>query len=169
MKIALVGHSYIKRMPKLFFSEAIVRKFCYGGAHASSFATSEQFQELQKFHPDVIFLQIGGNDIDKRSNPEIIAEDIFSLVSQWRSEGIPVLIGEIEHRTKPRGMSIREYDKQRRHLNFILQEEFGHRFVVFSFSMIHFLSQDGVHLSQQGNEKFLRDVRYHLRKYLYCS
>lgn len=165
MKIALVGHSYIKRMPKCFLTRAVVRKFCYGGAHASTFMSSEEFSELQMFDPDIIFLQIGGNDINRGSYPDIIAQDIIHLVSKW-SRKITVLVGEIEHRRKPRGMSVHHYDRQRREINTLLQEEFGKNFIRFSFKMIHYLSYDGVHLNPEGNRLFSRDIHFHLRRLL---
>ena len=92
MRIALVGHSYVKRMPKLRFSRATVRKFCYGGAHASSFDQSKEFAELKKFNPELIFLQIGGNDISRYSNPEIIAENIQHLVSEFMFQETKIFV-----------------------------------------------------------------------------
>lgn len=165
MKIAIVGHSYIKRMQKCFVTGAIVRKFCYGGAHASTFPTSFEFSQLQEFDPDIIYLQIGGNDINKYSSPEIIVQDILHLVSKW-NRWITVLVGEIEHRTKPRGMSFHQYDRQRRELNSLLHEEFGENFIRFSFNMICYLSHDGVHLNPEGNKLFSRDINFHLKRCL---
>src|SRR5215469_1776281 len=168
MKIAIVGHSYINRMPKIFFTRATIRKFCYGGAHASSFPDSDQFLDLQEFDPDIIYLQIGGNDINRHSDPEIIFQDILGLVWQWNygRRNIPILVGEIEKRTKPRGMTINQYDSQRRYLNDLLEEEFGDKFVRFSFVMNHYLSSDGVHLTEEGSYRFSKDIRTHLKQYL---
>src|SRR5215469_16528040 len=139
MKIAIVGHSYINRMPKIFFTRATIRKFCYGGAHASSFPDSDQFLDLQEFDPDIIYLQIGGNDINRHSDPEIIFQDILGLVWQWNygRRNIP-----------------------------ILEEEFGDKFVRFSFVMNHYLSRDGVHLTEEGSYRFSKDIRTHLKQYL---
>lgn len=163
-RIALVGHEYIKRMPKIHIKEAIVQKFCYEGAFAISFS-STQITEIRKFSPDIIFLHIGGNDIGLQC-PLNIAEDICQLIKPWKVRQIPVLIGEIEFRRKTKVLSFKQYNKHRKELNDILEDLYGNRFIRYSFYMNHYLLRNGVHLNFKGNQLLSRDIKTNILNHL---
>jgi lysophospholipase L1-like esterase len=59
--------------------------------------SSELFDEIRSFHPDLIILQIGGNDLCKRNYSAMeVAHDITSLASELQFEcNCSVLISQL--------------------------------------------------------------------------
>ena len=104
-KVALVGHSFISRLEKDMHTrsdmakdfnlgiELTIKSFYKPGARISNM--DEFIPQIVDFKPDILFLQIGGNDIPQKE-PEVIAEQILDLSTKLIQSGIKrVYIGQL--------------------------------------------------------------------------
>ena len=83
---------------------------------------------------DVCLINVGGNDITTRSEPEDIYQQIVKLVDQIfsRRRVKLVYIGEVQTRGEFRdGLIKREFDSHREVINHLLRERYGRLFVDF--------------------------------------
>ena len=129
---ALFGDSYIKRLRFYCNGDLQVpgNVFFYdrGGLrtdHLSDPKIKPILQRCVRRQADVYFINIGGNDIKTKSEPELIFERIIHLVDQLYSRPRVklVYIGEIQTRGELRGdLPKDEFDRQRKIINDLLQE-----------------------------------------------
>lgn len=165
-KIAIVGHSFVRRMPyPRLGRRTVVKKFGFGGAIARSFADSAIYESLLEFRPDIAYFQIGGNDINRYSDPDLIADDILEIVRPLLHSMATVFIGEIEPRMKPRNMREYEYNSQRWRINHRLEIETEINFVQFPSRMRRYLSNDGVHYTDIGYDIFTEVIEDAIMRY----
>ena len=82
---------------------------------------------VRRKRPDVVFLQVGGNDILKESSPALILVRMKRLVSVLleKYHVSTVIVGSVFCRRKPRGLSRRAYDRKKQKINKFLSKEFG--------------------------------------------
>lgn len=134
---ALFGDSYIKRLRNYCDGDLEVpgRVFFYGkgGLRTDRMDPSLWKRCLQR-EADVYFINIGGNDITKNSEPEHIYARIVQLVdSLYRRRARMVYVGEIQTRGEFRGgLTKNEFDRQRMTINALLHERYGRLFVRFT-------------------------------------
>ena len=102
MKVAVLGHSQVKHL-NFRTAEVRIEKFYKSGATFSSIRTTDQFQELVQYNPDLIFLLLGSNDITENTDINNIVENYFNLKKEILrkiepAQGIYLL--DIEKRTQ---------------------------------------------------------------------
>ena len=139
---------------------------------------------VRDFQPNVVFLQLGGNDIRSDSTPEEIAYGLLSFATLLRDwVGVQkVIIGHIMLRFEPAGASrsirwitrrepgyLDRYNECAQAVNAILATEvseidrvsFWHHNHKFRFSRDarQCFEEDGVHLSRSGLYKFYKSIR----------
>jgi lysophospholipase L1-like esterase len=78
---------------------------------------------VRRKRPDVVFLQVGGNDILKESFPTLILVRMKRLVSVLleKYHVSTVIVGSVFCRRKPRGLSRRAYDRKKQKMGRLLQ------------------------------------------------
>ena len=138
-KVAVVGHSFTKRierdirnvrlsdLKRNFGLSQCDIKFRWSGRW--EILEVERFSGviapfLQDFHPDIVVLQLGGNDIDSNGDVQTLSvagglEDLATwLINTF---GVtPVFIGEIFNRGRPRNIGFNVYEEWRKAtLNFL--------------------------------------------------
>lgn len=158
MKIGIFGSSYVTRLNSwcrgYFKVPAIVRFFGKGGMRADRIP-SVIFSELLSFRPDVVFLQLGGNDISDNCVPNEILKNITNCVNELRNSGVQrVFVGEILQRgdfRKAPGLDIIRFDRIRKVINKKLQKLFKDEFIVFpKLKYPRDYLDDKVHLNDKG-------------------
>ena len=123
MAFGLFGDSYIKWLHK--FSQGNLHvpgssTFVYqGGLKFSRIDAVDTLKKRMKAaRPRIVFLSIGGNDISPISDPDIIYENICSLVKEFEDVGVRrVHISEILPRadfskSDPLGLTKAKFDRQ---------------------------------------------------------
>lgn len=160
-KTALLRDSYVKRLGR--FCDGFLgisgecRFYGVGGMRADS-VIQRVLCELMDFHPETVFVCLGGNDISVNSSPRQTFEDIVNVVSILSENGHKnVYISEIITRgqfSKPPGLTKEIFDKKGKVINKQLRKKYGRFFV--TFSDIHFpehYDADKVHLNTKGTGK----------------
>ena len=165
VKIALLGHSYIKYLGdfnngkpyrvKGAQRKAVVKKFFKPGAKIREFQNTQQFEQLKTFKPDLTYLFIGGNDITKKMKTSKVVSWICKLIENVEKETDgQVKFVKIEPRLRSKGLEGPAYNKMRtRLLNKIKykKEFFRGRLCHLPFKMEN-LKGDGVHPNRKGTE-----------------
>ena len=124
-------------------------------------------QHIFHFLPDYVYIQVGGNDIDKRTDAPLLADMIMQTGHLARHLApVKVIVGGIFPREKPRDCSVELYDRIKCSVNRLLE------FFLRDDLDMHFLStrkfrssdfSDGVHLGEEGKKKWLRGVYRRIR------
>jgi lysophospholipase L1-like esterase len=130
--------------------------------------------------PDVIFVQIGGNDFRRGTSPSDLALDILALASllKGRFKASFVMFGQILPRFKTEGplkwwsldaKEAREYNRWAQQVNVLVEDmlqdipytKLWHHSGKLGSKVHtrHLFVDDGVHLSEQGMFRFYRSVR----------
>lgn len=184
-KVAVLGHSFIRRMDRDIrnvqlaelqrnFGLAQCRvQFRWSGGwevfDAGRF--NSVFRPfLQVFHPAVVVLQVGGNDIDCSGDLQtlFLASEIEDLAQRLINVfGVTqVFIGEIFKRERPRNITFDQYEGRRistmDFLTTLLEHEpniriWRHRRIFGSQQDM--FAGDGIHLNDLGQRRFYRSLR----------
>ena len=134
MKALVLGHSFIKRLRRWMRSNGrsmSTRKHdvhLYGVRGRTIAKTYyNDLKVVRRKCPDVVFLQVGGNDILKDSPPTLILVRMKRLVSVLleKYHVSTVIVGSVFCRRKPCGLSRRAYDRKKQKINKFLSKEFG--------------------------------------------
>lgn len=160
-RITLFGDSYIRNLGS-FIGKHIVdaRWVGVGGLRAADCELA--LRRAIDSTPDIVFVNIGGNDISSSSVPGVIFEHIGNIVDRFLTAGARrVLVSRILGRTKfPKdpNMPQSQFDRQRKCINSLLQKRFTEN--VVSFHRIHsgHLKRDGVHFNDDGMEVYAARV-----------
>lgn len=141
----------------------IVRFFGRGGMTIDSYDET-LFQQMLRFRPDVILINLAGNDIDSRSVPKDIANKVVSLIETLKNSGTKaVYFVEICERglfRKDPKLTKKCFNAQRRKINKLINSTDGVRFVELKMRFPKDYDNDKVHFSQyKGMEKFMYTVR----------
>ena len=111
--VTIAGHSYIKRLEqsiekreifdieKSFGLDEFDVKF-YGKGGATTGRIRRNIHKITTSNPDIIFLQIGGNDFtgEDNSDHQNVGEDIIQLAQALRREGAKtIFIGKLFYRS----------------------------------------------------------------------
>lgn len=182
-RVLVLGHSFIARLNQAFYTgeprldmdldHCHIKMVGRGGAtiadlHADILQNSSV---VRRFRPEVVILQIGGNDLSSISGREAGSRMMHLLDLLV---GLPyirrVVLLEVFARQKPRYISAEEYASEREELNTYLAaaaslpdrrdtvRTWDHRRLEHSPRPI--FAQDGVHLSRDiGIPKYWRVVR----------
>ena len=179
MKALVLGHSFIKRLRRWMRSNGrsmSTRKHdvhLYGvGGRTIAKTYYNDLKVVRRKRPDVVFLQVGGNDISKDSSPTLILVKMKRLVSVLleKYHVSTVIVGSVFCRRKPRGLSRRAYDRKKQKINKFLSKEFGTSkrgkksfFFPHKFFKEKYFDRDGIHLNQDGNRCFYNSIKKALR------
>lgn len=166
-RIAIFGSSYIRRLDSWcngdFKVPATVRCFGKGGMKASS-VPEDILNDVFNFQPDIVFIQLGGNDISKSKTPSDLVGDLIKLVDNFKSAGVKqVYIGEILERgdfTKSPGVDITFFNSVRKFVNRRLVKIYGKH--VINFLQVRFprdYLDDKVHLNSNGLRTYYLKLR----------
>lgn len=181
LQVSLIGHSFIRRLrdfmacnPEsanlgLYCDQYEVSCRARGGLTISQLCSCRQFTHFSRC-PDIVFIQIGGNDLvcDTPNIPKL-TQDIISYASYLKDGcGVKrVIIGQILRRDPPRSTRTFNEDAVRLNLNLAATcAELSH----ISFwkhrgfwATMDFLAADGVHIRPDLNGYYLRKYRQSIK------
>ena len=166
-KYAVFGSSFINRLRTFCNGDMKVPGVCKffgkGGMTAKEVST-ELLDDLKEFEPDVVFVQLGANDIQDQSTCKDICESIHQVFSELKKTSAKfIYIAEICERgsfIKSPGLTHDVYKKQRNSINRTLKKVHGDYFV--QFTDIRFpqdFDNDLVHFSPSGLRKYFFRIR----------
>lgn len=184
VRVALIGSSYLRQLGDDIqngVSEEFLADFgleqidstfiCGGGWLLEDILHYEN--EIKAFKPQIIFLQIGGNDLSRYGmKPETVADQLLQLASYLRSisGAHAVLVGHITRRVLGKYLSSyaeqSEFElaryKANQFLKMVAPDHAGVKFWKhrgMEDSQYDILSSDGVHFNDLGQSRFYRSVR----------
>ena len=171
-KVALVGHSYIRKLEtlhrdrKIVFFYEDVRFRAWSGTNCETL-TRNVVGEILTWRPDVVFLQIGGNEIrpPNEEDWQTAYKRIADFIAHFQVEGIIIRIGEVMPRPRPWerfGVTADDYSTCRNSLNTRLKRwcrRNSPRMHVLTFRLEEFSDgrtryPDGVHLDEDGVRRY---------------
>ncbi|XP_062613677.1 uncharacterized protein LOC134275411 [Saccostrea cucullata] len=183
-KVLVVGHSFIRRLERslgqiegcfnnLGLDLSLCTVYFYGisGGRLDSLEVDSVFiEKLRTYGPDIIVIQLGGNDMSMTAvRPEVFACRLIEWVSSLTSRFCfikNIVVCELFIRAKPRQVSVEMYESKRRIVNQMLKdmlEDYPNltfwRHLRLMQSPLAILCGDGVHLSVIGTKKFYRSLR----------
>lgn len=183
-KVLVVGHSFIRRLERslgqiegcinnLGLDSSLCTVYFYGisgGKLDTLEVDSLLFEKLRAYRPDIIVIQLGGNDMSiKAVRPEVFACRLVDWVQSLTEQFCfikNIVVCELFIRTKPRQVSVELYEFKRGIVNQMLKDMLEDhpnltfwRHLRLMQSPLAILSGDGVHLSVIGTKKFYRSLR----------
>lgn len=162
-RITIFGDSYVKRLATFCNGKLPVSGDVswvgVGGLRAGS--CHQQLANAVLKRPDIVFINIGGNDIGNGSSSAIV-RDISTIVDRFRAAGAEtVYVSRILGRTRFRnpGMSKADFDAQRKVINKKLHKLYGSDAIEFGALSVrvHYMD-DGVHFNDAGMAIYLDRV-----------
>lgn len=139
------------------------RFFGQGGMTAEH-VSKQLLQDLKSYGPNVVFVNIGANDIRSDSSCRTICQNIHNVVLEiYKAGANSVFVAEISERgcfVKSHGLTNNIYMKQKNSINRNLKKMFGAKLV--KFPEIRFpedYGDDLVHFSNSGNNKYFYRIR----------
>ena len=88
----------------------------------------KQWEELQRYRPEVVFWCLGGNSIDKDISPAVIYHEIIELVDTLKQAGVKkVYVSEISERgnfRKSPGLTKEAFEEKRKNLMLFINMKF---------------------------------------------
>ncbi|KAK6166268.1 hypothetical protein SNE40_023006 [Patella caerulea] len=180
MKVAILGHSFVRRLEE--FSRDTREKvhpehdISYHGRSGSQIENIFSMIDDIPESTHLVFIQSGGNDINPKKRPASIASAMVRLAERIvHSRGIPVLIGSVFVRPKPRYQTAEDYDKDRKELNSELKHILKYKTKIRLSKHEKFFRRgpekphmldDGVHLNPIGQKLFMLFIRKEIDKAL---
>ena len=99
-KIALLGDSYVTRLEKFCLGDlkvpGDVRFFGVGGMKLENYA--QALEGVKLFHPDAVFINLGGKSFSPKTEPRQLAEQLVNVVNELKVIGVKVFLAEIKER-----------------------------------------------------------------------
>ena len=147
-----------------FFQIPGVVGFFGKGGMTAEFYNKDKYNAMKDFRPDVVFLNLGGNDIRSDSKPSDIASNVLNLVRIMKQDSVKtVYYAEICERGKfPKDKKLTKkcFNSQRRKINKIIDKSGAVKFVTLSMRFPKDYSADKTHFSKpSGMKKYLFSVR----------
>lgn len=163
-KVLLLGHSFVRRFKEYLQDNEVsvnlkdVDLHIHGrGGRTVPQVTRHDLHIVETVRPSIIILELGTNDLSN-SSPERVAHHIRCLVATLlRKPSVKlVLINQVIHRRQQMNFN-NKVDR----LNSLLQRELpdNYRRHKGMWSDDNHLHRDGVHLSNQGQQKYLKSIR----------
>ena len=177
--VLVFGHSFVRRLNEflvtrfgayhnfnLFYNYSDVYTFGVGGMTTSD-ALSRYIGVVAEFNPQVVFIQLGTNDLDSHRNSiRSIARNMAELCRRLQRAGVRrILIGQVLPR-QSHGSRVHDFNTRVVSLNLELVRAvqsmnrvmlWQHR--GFWFSQMNLMHDDGIHLNRRGNMRYYRSVR----------
>ncbi|CAG2184538.1 unnamed protein product [Mytilus edulis] len=185
--VLVVGHSFVTRLgndvytipslrPDFGLDQAEVHCLGFGGGVISTLIKDESRRlngKLRSFRPEMVILQIGGNDIDQEDyHPQVYMESVKHFITKLQTEYQvqKVVLCEIFPRLKVRHTDVDFYNEEKDKLNRELDAHYSVRHaspdVVFWYhrggitsSARYFKKVDRVHLNEDGTKRFYFSIR----------
>jgi lysophospholipase L1-like esterase len=162
VKFAVFGSSFVARLNTFCKGDMKIPSECnfFGLDWMKAKNVSDNLLvKLRLCAPDVVFIHIGANDINKDSSCKTICENIQSIVGEIYKAGAKVVfVAEICQRgnfTKAPGLTFQTYSKNKNSINRTLQKLFGDNFVKFKdISFPGDFDKYLVHFSPSGMKKY---------------
>ena len=190
LTIALYGDSYITRLKNFcksdlrvpanlcWFDKSGVRSDFIDRKGQIDATAKANYDRLKSLRPDVVFINVGGNDLTTTSNPREVYDRILGLVDELKQVGVKVVYvaeiltrGDFRKCPDPK-MNKESCDLQRKKINTLLAKQLKERFLKFSdIRYPNDYSTDLVHLldfSTATNNTGLKKYESRLRRIL-CS
>ena len=177
MKTFIIGSSHITRLKTYVDTEnkwrltghVINIRGINGGMVGSIF---HHLVDIKLFSPDVIFLQIGSNDIgDSKTQVSDVLFKLECLIQVLIELKVKfIYVGLVMHREtvlRRRGLSIEEYNARVDQMNVGLNEmakNYKPRMIFWihrglQFPNVRILHSDGIHLNKEGNTRLFTSIR----------
>lgn len=185
MRALVLGHSFIRRLRDWMRVNGRVMRHGNLDVHLHGVGgrTVPQvyhldMQLVERISPDVILLQLGGNDINDTTSATDVLVKLKRLITVLREKhpDSTIIVASIFCRRRPRGLSSRSYDRKKKRVNKFLLKEFGgfeQGKKVFFFTHKFFkekrFDRDGVHFNDDGNRCFYHSIFAALRLVLWCT
>ena len=168
-RVLFLGHSFIyhlniTQMKKFMPSYDIAKYGIRGGKIID--VRDVASREIDSHKPDVVYIQVGGNDISKTTSSNVIATDIlelaYYLLNMCSHSPKHVVIGGLFPRNL-KGSTHVIYMKQKTDINRMLQfTAAGDLRLRYSttklFRESDLIDRDGVHLTKSGTIKWIRQM-----------
>lgn len=179
MRALVLGHSFIRRLRDWMRVNGRVMRHGNLDVHLHGVEGRTvprvyhlDMQLVERISPDVILLQLGGNDInDTTSASDVLVKlkRLISVLGEKHPDSITI-VASIFCRRRHRGLSSRSYGRKKKRVNKFLLKEFGafeQGKKVFFFSHTFFkekhFDRDGVHLNDNGNRCLYHSIFSALR------
>jgi len=190
--LAICGHSFMTRLntachksqsfsPNLNLVDTSV-------TWHTGFGTWDKFRDrphglpalLSPPHPDIVYFELGGNDLDSHLSAVCVAKKALDTASVLIKQGVSlVILGQALHRGKTREVPVHQYNAKVDAYNRALQDTLEHpdvnsrssdrfadstRWYWKHLKMQEFFGdmldpEDLVHLTDHGNKKLYRSIR----------
>ena len=158
-RVAFIGHSQVPTRYEYQFQDANVRIYVYRkpGARIKDLRLDPQFRSFWRHRFDVSFIFIGGNDIERDTQPRAVSDEYCHLLNIINGKDVACIPTTIERRELPtfhrHFINQAEYNRKSRTLNRILirywrshhQEYLDLQRGVFTGPR----ARDGVHFSEE--------------------
>ncbi|XP_033730279.1 uncharacterized protein LOC117319617 [Pecten maximus] len=154
-KFAVFGSSYVTRLERYCHGDlkvpGTVRFFGKGGMRSDSIPR-QLLRDLIEYNPDVVLIQLGGNDISATSSPNDIFQRLLTLQVDLHHAGIQeVYFTEIVRRgnfDKSPGLTATSFEKQRKKINRLLLTR--PRYIKIRVNFPEDYDRDQVHFNDSG-------------------
>ncbi|CAC5423238.1 unnamed protein product [Mytilus coruscus] len=185
--VLVLGHSFVARLgndvsripslrPDFEIDQAVVHCLGFRGGvvgHLIEDTSGKLHHELHTFRPEMVILQIGGNDIDNKQNyhPQVYMESVKHFITKLQTvyQVQKVVLCEIFPRRKVRQTDVDFYNEEKDMLNRELDSHYSVRHpspgVVFWYhrggitSSEGYFDKHGVHLNDEGTKRFYFSIR----------
>ena len=89
-KLAIFGDSYVTHLENFTFGRMDVSRCRFFGVPGMSTTRKfdYKFKELKRYRPDVIFINLGGNDITKSTDVDMLVKRITQIVEELYLDGL---------------------------------------------------------------------------------
>lgn len=121
-RVLIIGHSFVSRIDRhhlrsYFPSYWIIKAVGKPGAKVKDIRDTA-VAHIYTFFPDLIYVQIGGNDIDVNTTPSLLLFELMETFSYLKNLGpFSLFVGGIFPRFKPRHIGADEYCRIKSFLN----------------------------------------------------
>ncbi|XP_021371843.1 uncharacterized protein LOC110462266 isoform X2 [Mizuhopecten yessoensis] len=142
VKVSVLGHSYVRRLMEvnkpsnqwknlnLRESEVIVDFLGRGGGTVQTLTSREFSSYLTDKQPDVVVLQIGGNDVDRRGSDSVKIAGSILTIAEWMLCGFgvkQVCVMQLLFRRGTRNIPVDVYNNRVRAVNQVLKARVADR------------------------------------------
>ena len=134
MKALVLGHSFVRRLRDWMrdndreMSRGSLDVHLQGvGGRTVRQLYDLDMKRVERIHPDVILLQLGGNDISSCTSASDFLVRLEQLITVLRQKcpDSTIIVASIFCRRRPRGLSSRSYDRKKKRVNKFLLRKFG--------------------------------------------
>lgn len=135
-RLAIFGDSYVSRLERYcngnLTNSGICRFFGKAGMSTTK-KFRETFEQMLRFQPDVVFINLDGNDLSASSSVEAVVNRLKRIFDQLRQSGVrQIFVASIIERGSfwaSTGLTRQKFNKIRRSINNKLRQLLGPDFI----------------------------------------